>query len=209
MNNLCFIDIETIPSDTMPSLDDISAPANYKDPEKIKAYKEANQIEAWKKQALNSMQGRIICAGLFYDGFYNIITDQDNDEHTIIEHCSNSINSFINQIRSPLVFVGWNISSFDLPWIWRKSIQYNLPNLRKAIQRDNRSAYIDLMKVWAADYKDYVSLDSCAKFLGIPHNTDNGSSVFDWWQKGEIDKIAEHCKTDIQTTVEIYKRIYE
>lgn len=208
MDNKIFIDIETIPSETMPSLDDLQAPANYKDEAKIKAWKEANQVEAWKKQALNSMQGRIICIGWSWNGESDTLVDPD-DEESIINGLMLDIQKISNEIRSPLVFVGWNISTFDLPWIWRKSIQYNLPELRKAIPKDNRLNYIDLMKVWASDYKDFVSLDSCAKFLGIPHETEQGSSVFDWWQKGEIDKIAEHCKMDIETTAEIYRRIYE
>lgn len=208
MDNKIFIDIETIPSETMPSLDDLQAPANYKDEAKIKAWKEANQVEAWKKQALNSMQGRIICIGWSWNGESDTLVDPD-DEESIINGLMLDIQKISNEIRSPLVFVGWNISTFDLPWIWRKSIQYNLPELRKAIPKDNRLNYIDLMKAWASDYKDFVSLDSCAKFLGIPHETEQGSSVFDWWQAGEIDKISEHCKRDIETTVEIYRRIYE
>lgn len=208
MDNKIFIDIETIPSETMPSLDDLQAPANYKDEAKIKAWKEANQVEAWKKQALNSMQGRIICIGWSWNGESDTLVDPD-DEESIINGLMLDIQKISLEIRSPLVFVGWNISTFDLPWIWRKSIQYNLPELRKAIPKDNRLNYLDLMKVWASDYKDFVSLDSCAKFLGIPHETEQGSSVFDWWQAGEIDKISEHCKRDIETTVEIYRRIYE
>ena len=208
MDNKIFIDIETIPSETMPSLDDLQAPANYKDEAKIKAWKEANQVEAWKKQALNSMQGRIICIGWSWNGESDTLVDPD-DEESIINGLMLDIQKISLEIRSPLVFVGWNISTFDLPWIWRKSIKYNLPELRKAIPKDNRLNYIDLMKAWASDYKDFVSLDSCAKFLSIPHETEPGSSVFDWWQAGEIDKIAEHCKMDIETTVEIYRRIYE
>lgn len=208
MDNKIFIDIETIPSETMPSLDDLQAPANYKDEAKIKAWKEANQVEAWKKQALNSMQGSIICIGWSWNGESDTLVDPD-DEESIINGLMLDIQKISLEIRSPLVFVGWNISTFDLPWIWRKSIQYNLPELRKAIPKDNRLNYLDLMKVWASDYKDFVSLDSCAKFLGIPHETEQGSSVFDWWQAGEIDKISEHCKRDIETTVEIYRRIYE
>lgn len=208
MDNKIFIDIETIPSETMPSLDDIKVPANYKDEAKINAWKEANQIESWKKQALNSMQGSIICIGWSWNGESDTLVDPD-DEESIINGLMLDIQKISIEIRSPLVFVGWNISTFDLPWIWRKSIQYNLPELRKAIPKDNRLNYLDLMKVWASDYKDFVSLDSCAKFLSIPHETEQGSSVFDWWQAGEIDKISEHCKRDIETTVEIYRRIYE
>lgn len=207
MDNKIFIDIETIPSEVMPSLDEIQAPANYKDTDKIKAYKETNQVELYKKQALNSMQGRIICIGVSYDD--DIVTFDNLSEENIIYALRSHVYNRMEEILSPLVFIGWNISTFDLPWIWRKSIQYNLPDLRKAIPKDNRTNYIDLMKVWAADYKDYVSLGNCAKFLGIEHDTEKGSCVYDWWKSGEIDKIAEHCTKDIQTTMEIYRRIYE
>lgn len=203
MNQICFLDIESIPGETMPTLDEISAPANYKDEAKIQAYKEANQVEAWKKQALNSMQGRIICIGYTIDDSPHMIT---GDESVIMHEFESEMLELF--YMNHYIFCGWNISTFDLPWLWRKSIQYNLPKLRKIIPKDNRTEYIDLMKVWASDYKDYVSLDSCAKFLGIPHETEKGNKVFDWWQAGEIDKIADHCSKDILTTKEIYRRIY-
>lgn len=210
MDNRIFIDIETIPGEEMPSLDDIQAPANYKDEAKIKAYKEANQIEIYKKQALDSMKGRIICIGYSsqYESGYLCQRDGE-DEGIILNGFGNIIKNISYKIRSPLMFVGWNISTFDLPWLWRKAIQYDLRDLRRAIPKDNRTCYIDLMKVWSADYKDYVSLDNCAKFLGIPHDTEKGSCVYDWWKSGDIDKIAEHCRKDIETSIEIYKRIFE
>lgn len=207
MDNRIFIDIETIPGEEMPSLDDIQAPANYKDEAKIKAYKEANQVELYKKQALDSMKGRIICIGAIWGSrYFNTCATL---EELNLARFAQDIKDIIDEIRSPLMFVGWNISGFDLPWLWRKAIQYDLRELRRSIPKDNRTCYIDLMKVWAADYKDYVSLDNCAKYLGIPHDTEKGSCVYDWWKSGDIDKIAEHCRKDIETTIEIYKRIFE
>lgn len=206
MDNRIFIDIETIPGEEVPSLDEISAPANYKDEAKIKAYKEANQVELYKKQALDSMKGRIVCIGCSYDD--DIVTFH-GEEWNILTYFDDHIHNRLEAKLSPFIYVGWNISGFDLPWLWRKAIQYDLRELRRSIPKDNRTCYIDLMKVWAADYKDYVSLDNCAKFLGIPHDTEKGSCVYDWWKEGSIDKIADHCKKDIETSIEIYKRIFE
>ena len=152
------------------------------------------------------MEGRIICIGCSYDS--DVVTF-DGDEQSILKGFSVHILNRMASILSPLVFVGWNISGFDLPWLWRKAIQYNLKDLRRCIPKDNRTLYIDLMKIWAADYKDYVSLDNCAKFLNIPHETEKGSAVFDWWQAGELDKISEHCIKDIETSMQIYNRLYE
>lgn len=204
MSNL-FIDIETVPCGEMPCLDDIKAPANYKDEAKILEWKKANQLEVYKKQALDSMKGQIICIGYALD---------DDDPTTIEEHNEELIlrlllHDLLYRDWSIHMLVGWNIINFDIPWLWRKAIQYNLPDLRRILPHGNPKLCIDLMKVWAANYKDYVSLSDCAKFLGIEHDGGNGSEIYDLWQAGDLDAIAEHCKRDINTTREIYRRIYE
>lgn len=206
MANL-FIDIETVPCGEMPCLDDIKAPANYKDEAKILEWKKANQIEVYKKQALDSMKGQIICIGYAFDndepeficrsGEMQLIRDFDDVFHACY------------QFDAIPTFVGWNIINFDIPWIWRKAIEYQYPNLRRVLPHGNPKMCIDLMKVWAADYKDYVSLADCAKFLGIDHEGGNGSEIYDLWQAADLDAIADHCKRDIITTREIYRRIYE
>jgi predicted PolB exonuclease-like 3'-5' exonuclease len=195
-----FFDIETIPSGVIPELDDIKAPANYKVEATIQAWRKENQIEVYKKQALNSMQGRIICIGYSFEGNFYI---SKGDEHSILlELAANICGNY-----DPYQWIGWNISSFDIPWLWRKAIQHNIPALRNIIPHGNSVMMTDLMRVWAADYKDYVSLSDCAKFLGIEHDGGNGSEIYDLWQSGNIDAIAEHCKRDIETTMEIYERI--
>jgi predicted PolB exonuclease-like 3'-5' exonuclease len=206
-NQLIFLDIETIPSDEMPKLEDIKAPGNYSKPEAILKYQTENQLELYKKQALNSMQGRIICIGWSFNGKTEIVSGQD--ESQIMYIFSDALCELHDEIREPLHFCGWNIGTFDLPWLWRKSIQYNLPELRKLIPKDNRSLYTDLMKAWQSDYKDFVSLDNCAKFLGIKHEGGKGSDVYQWWKDGDMKSIYLHCKQDIETTIEIYRRIYE
>ena len=208
MENKIFIDIETVSGATMPSLDELkaNAPKTMTKPETIEKWAKENQLEVYKKQALDSMQGRIICIGFAFRG---IIYDLCGDEKQTIVNFQVQIKSIIEEICSPLIFIGWNISGFDIPWLWRKAIQYDLRDLRKAIPKDNRLLCIDLMKVWQADYRDYVSLNNCAKFLNIPHETENGSCVYDWWKAGAIDKITEHCKSDLETTIKIYERIFE
>jgi predicted PolB exonuclease-like 3'-5' exonuclease len=205
MKNILFVDIETVPSNTLPPIENFKAPANYKDAEKIREYRENAQFEAYKKQALNSMQGQIICIGYAYNEEIYTITLQP--EHDCLDLFSFRLKEIVDEIRESPTFVGWNIATFDLPWLWRKAVQYNLSSLRSFIPKDNRNLYIDLMKVWASEYRDYVSLDNCAKFLGIEHEGGSGSDVFDWWQAGEIDKITYHCQQDIKTTMEIYERI--
>lgn len=208
MNN-CFLDIETICSDVMPSLDDIQAPANYKDVAKIDAWKRENQLELWKRQALDSMAGRIICVGYAWnDGEVKCITGGEHDIiiqfAELIYHSQESITSL------PINFVGWNIQSFDLCWLWRKAIKYDFSELAKQLPKYNVKTVhqcTDLMRIFASDFKDFVSLDKTAQFLGIPHDTEPGSCVFDWWRSGETEKITEHCVADVETTRAIYHRM--
>lgn len=189
----------------MPKLEDIKAPGNYSKPEAILKYQTENQMEFWKKQALNSMQGRIICIGYAHDG--EVSTISMDYERDTIELFYFRIKEISDRIQEIIHFVGWNITSFDIPWLWRKAIQYDMRELRKMIPHGNRLLQTDLMKVFASDFKDYVSLDSCAKFLNIKHEGGSGSDVFDWWQEGNIDAIRAHCEADIRTTMDIYERI--
>jgi predicted PolB exonuclease-like 3'-5' exonuclease len=208
MSNLqLFIDIETISSDTMPSLDDIKVPATYKIKESIDAYKLEKQLEQYKKQALDSMEGRIICFGCCMGDGMPVATFI-NEERLLMDSADNIIVNLSGGYLQPITFIGWNISTFDIPWLWRKAIQYNLPKLRNALPHGNKNMVIDLMRVFAVDFKDYVKLKDCARFLNISHDdTFTGADVYDAWKAGDLEKIANHCKDDIQTCMEIYRRI--
>jgi predicted PolB exonuclease-like 3'-5' exonuclease len=212
-DNKIFIDIETIPSEEMPKLEDIKVPSNYSKPETILKYQQENQLEIYKKQALDSMQGRIICIGVGEFGVdnkdINIVTTAVENERILLSTLAETILDIRDATKENPHFVGWNISTFDLPWLWRKAIQYNLPSLRKLIPKDDRSRYTDLMKVWASDYKDYCSQANVARFLGISEAEGTGKEVFDWWKAGEINKIEAHCESDIRVCMEIYNRIFE
>jgi predicted PolB exonuclease-like 3'-5' exonuclease len=203
-DNKLFIDIETIPSDTMPKIEDIKVPGNYSKPDTIAKYQFDNQESLYKKQALDSMQGRIICIGYAYSGIANTIAMEEGETLQLFYF---HVKEIFDDIMETPHFVGWNIGTFDLPWLWRKAIQYNLPELRALIPHNNRNLYTDLMKVWACDFKDYVSLDNCASFLGIEHPGGKGSDVYDWWKEGNIDAIRAHCEEDVRTTMKIYERI--
>ena len=198
-----YIDIETIPGETMPELSEIKAPANYKDPEKILSYQKENQLDTYKRQALNSMEGRILCIGFCIEaGKVDVLSGNEKEMLTEFERI---IKTAFNE---PYSFVGWNILSFDIPWLWRKSIQYNLTTLKGMIPKSNPRMTVDLMKIWAADpYRDFVSMRNCAKFLGIPYSSTTGADVYDMWNRGELELIKKHCREDIETLMEIDSRI--
>lgn len=211
MDNKIFLDIETVPSGDPIDPCSLIPPGNISKQETIDKWHRENgpQLaeELYKKRALNSMQGEIICVGLCLIGGETQIILGDSEKETM-ERLSMRLAEIRGQWHEPLHFVGWNITTFDLPWLWRKAIKYNLTELRDSIPRDNKHLVTDLMKVWAAEWKDYNKMSDVAEFLGIPHDaTFTGQDVYMAWLTRDYDKIMQHCRGDIETTMEIYKRI--
>jgi hypothetical protein len=106
--------------------------------------------------------------------------------------------------------VGHNIRTFDLPWIWRKSLKYRLHSLARIIPRAKFDKRIqDTLELWAADFRDRVGMDSIARFLGLGGKTEgvDGSQVFDLWQAGELQTINDYCRQDVEVARKVYYTI--
>lgn len=213
-NNVLFLDIETLPGTEKPSLEEIEAPKNYKDVSKIQAYKEEKQEEIYRQQALNSMKGQLLCIGWAFNEDpvqVSLIGLDVMDEPELIACFGNAVLSWEGYLNN-LFWCGHNLRSFDLSWIWRKSLQYGETLLAKTIPRQKWSKQLlDTMDLWAADFKDHVSLSDIAKFLGLEGKQEgmNGSQVYDLWQAGELEKIRDYCKQDVELTRQVYKAIVE
>ncbi|MFW6388911.1 MAG: hypothetical protein ACOCY9_03285, partial [Desulfohalobiaceae bacterium] len=159
-----FLDIETLPGPERPSLNSIQAPANYKDPAKIQSYKESKLEEAYRAQALDSMQGRLLCLAWAVDsepvqamcvGLGSIETEQD-----LLQELEAKLLELPEDLNQ-LVWVGHNLRAFDLPWLWRKALQYRLWDLARLIPRARYDKRIqDTLELWQADYRDKVGLQA-------------------------------------------------
>jgi hypothetical protein len=208
-----YIDIETLPGLVRPSPEDIEPPKNFKDPAKIRAYQEEKVEDAYRAQALDSMQGRILSVGW-------AIGDDPAQAMTVglddIEDEADLLHTFQELLLdhpidlSRLDWVGHNIRSFDLPWIWRKSLKYRLHPLARIIPRQKFDKRIqDTLELWAADFRDRVSMDDIANFLGISGKTEgvDGSKVFDLWQAGYLQIINDYCAQDVEVTRNVHRII--
>jgi uncharacterized protein YprB with RNaseH-like and TPR domain len=203
-----YIDIESIPSDVMPELSDVKVPGNYSKPETILKYQEEHLVDEYKKQALDSMKGRIFCLGYAVGehGSTGGIEVATGTEHEILAKLEAIL--FVDpRFSGSKTWVGWNVETFDIPWLWRKAVQHGFDQLRKVIPKGNRPMICDLMRVWAADFKDFSKMSDVAKFLGIPHSDVSGSDVYDLWKAGDTAAIVKHCQDDIETCINIHRRI--
>lgn len=203
-----YIDCETI-SSTPINPGDIQVPTNYKDSAKIEQYQRQRADEQFRKQALDSMQGIVLCIGCAQDEkepicFYNMDSDS---EYLILLEFENWIDKFP---LNGFYWIGHNIKTFDLQFLWRKAVKYRLPRLGCHIPRHPYAQTIqDTQSLWAGtDTRNFTKLDDIAQFLDIGgKNGIDGSQIYDYWIAGKHEKIVDYCKQDIEITRSVFKAI--
>lgn len=108
-------------------------------------------------------------------------------------------------------FVGHNIWSFDLPFIYQRSIINGVkPRTDISFARYRNIPIYDTMLEWSLWNFDKVQkLDTLAKVLGFPTSKDemDGSMVWDFYKKGRIEEINKYCMKDVELTRQVYKKM--
>jgi len=212
MERTIYIDIETIPAGEQPDPATIPHPTIMKKAETIEAWrkdKAPQETETlYRKRALKSMEGEIFCiAWAVGDGKVQYVHNQD-DEHTLLEIFIEILQTEID-LRESVIWVGHNALTFDMAWLWRRAIKYDMEMLANMINLSKfKSNVDDTMIMWrGADFKDYTSLDSLARWLGVGEAEGSGADVYDQYLAGEYSKITDHCKADVELVRKVYKKI--
>lgn len=169
----CVFDIETRPLDfdqikhLMP---EFSAPANYKDEEKIAA-NIAEQRAKWiEKAALSPVTGAVCAIGGLRDGVFAAYVDPEgNCEKEILEW-------FWRNIGRGTQLIGFNNHRFDLPFLMRRSWLHGITVPKGLMRGRYFQNSTDLMELWNCGGNDFVSLNTVARFLGV--GSKNGSGEF-------------------------------
>jgi DEAD/DEAH box helicase domain-containing protein len=103
--------------------------------------------------------------------------------------------ALIAELKSAGRVVGFNIKGFDYevlrPYAPNERLQF-LPTL-------------DIMDDLFRQLSFRVSLDSVARATLGETKSASGLQAVEWWRAGELDKLAEYCKVDVDVT----RRIYE
>ena len=207
--SILWFDIETIPAVEKPPLDTVQAPANYKDPVKIAAYQEENVDKVWREQALNSVQGRLLCIG-WADGNSPPVCRGiwDRSVAEVVSEFNDVVQGIVDD--GPITWGGFNLRGFDLNWLYHRGVKYDLPALMDFIPRERFAKNIlDVRDLWTGgDPYGKGKLKDIARFLGLPVMDDvDGGEVFDLYLAGEVEKIAAYCKHDVAITRAIAHRM--
>ena len=206
-----YFDIETIPTDLDWVIDDLRAnikpPAQYKKPESIAEWMEANAeqalADAIHSTGLDGSYGRITCIGYAFDDepVQTVGTHLQMTEHTILADFAADINS-----RKITKIVGHNIIDFDMEFLKKRAIIHGVKIELPFLASKYDSVFFDTMTKWSAQKR--IKMDKLARVLGIKGKSDvDGSMVWDMHQRGEHQAIADYCADDVRMVREIYKRM--
>jgi DEAD/DEAH box helicase domain-containing protein len=112
-----------------------------------------------------------------------------------IVYWEKDVQALIAELKSADRVVGFNLKGFDYevlrPYAPNERLQF-LPTL-------------DIMDDLYRILSFRVSLDSVARATLGNTKSASGLQAVEWWRSGELDKLVEYCKLDVDVT----RRIYE
>lgn len=223
---ILYFDIETIPTRNHVVIDQIRdsimPPGNItKDETKLKWLEQNLESELDKqirKTALDGLYGEILSISWAIDDsdIYTIFrTHYDDSEAALLKgffHCLDNYHDDHDQRIGISKWVGHYISGFDLRFIWQRcvinQVKPSVPIPYDAKPWDDR--IFDTKVAWTGSqqYSGAGSLSKLASVMfGEGKGDIDGSNVYDYFLKGEIDKIVEYNKKDVEMCRKLYKRM--
>ncbi len=166
----------------------------------------ANQAKAWSRGALGMATARIICAAVIIDGEPIQCWASWDDEGSIVRQ----LDRVIDALDGRPLWIGHNISAFDLPLIRLAAMRHGLPRLRDAVPtyRYDRERIHDNMTraIEPAGSFSGVSADALARCLGLSGKGEIGSIDFGAMYARALDgEVADvmaairlRCETDVE-----------
>lgn len=207
-------DIETIPTENASVIAEIAKgikpPAAMKKAETIAEWvemeKQKSIDEAVAKTSFDGGYGSICCIGWAID---------DGEPFASIGKEEDILNQFFTDIyenyspRDEIVFVGHNVSSFDLRFLYQRAVVLGIkpPFFMPFNAKSWDKSIYDTMTAWAG-FGNRVSLDKLCKIFGFEYESEiDGSMVYEYYKSGRIEEIAKYCKEDVANTRKVYNKL--
>jgi 3'-5' exonuclease len=202
------IDIETIPLGASLLPADLLAAAEAEGMSRFLVNGKASTDEEIKKLSLDSITSRIVAIALAK-------FDQNSDPKGSVvlygEDEAKILNEFWKFLEKPVPvqLVAHNGLTFDLPFIWRRSVIHNVrPSKQFNLARYRTDTIYDTMQLWANwNIRDYVGLDRLSAALGLGAKTGSGSQVLGLWLEGKHEEVARYCYQDALLTYACFCRM--
>jgi predicted PolB exonuclease-like 3'-5' exonuclease len=213
MEHVCFLDIETIPTQSAEIRErfkaEVKAPGNIKKQESIDAWlaenADAKAAEEIAKTSFDPALGHICTIGWAIDD-----DDPVSAHAETVEQERDVLSAFFSALRANhrYTFVGHYIGGFDLRFILCRAVVLGV-KIPACIPRDPKpwdNTLFDTMTAWAGA-RGSISMDRLCEAFGIPGKGDfSGADVAEAWANGEHQKIADYCAADVDRTRAIWRR---
>ena len=219
LNDILFIDIETIPA--YPNLE--SAPEIEQWLWRKKSVslfrEERSPDETYERAGIYAEFGRVICISC---GRIRSKPDSTNlrleirsfaggNEHTLLQNFS----KFLTKHQSKqLRLCAHNGKEFDFPYLSRRMLMNDIP-LPKILDNAGKKPWevqhFDTLEIWKfGDYKHYTSLELLAYCFGLPSPKEklDGSMVAKtWYVDKNLSAIQKYCEADVSTLVHVFLKM--
>lgn len=185
---------------------------NMKDPEKIAQKLEEAEEEHYAKQrdkaALSAETGMVLAIGV-----------SDGDGISILEGSEvDLLQKFWRLAEEATAMLGWNILSFDIPFLIRRSWMLGVDGWQCAVSRSNPNdalhrvtkwKFIDLMQWYGlGEYGYRISLDRACKALGMGQKNGHGKDFAKLYLNPETRvKAIKYLENDITLLCEVCRKI--
>lgn len=103
--------------------------------------------------------------------------------------------ALLDELKAAEKVIGFNIREFDYEVLRPYSPNFNFASLPT----------LDLLLDLRRTLNFGVSLDSLSKACLGEAKTADGIQSVEWFRNGELDKVAEYCKADVDITRRVYQ----
>ena len=127
---------------------------------------------------------RLSCGVTFSTERNDFAVYWENDAQTLIE-----------ELKAADRVIGFNVIGFDYPVLRPYAPRFNFASLRT----------LDLLQDIHRTLGFRLSLDSIAEASLGENKSADGLKAVEWFRAGELEKVAEYCKVDVDITRQVYE----
>jgi DNA polymerase elongation subunit (family B) len=215
LNNILFLDIETVPvAKDFSELD----PAFQKLWEEKTAFQRKEEKPAQyfsKKAGVMAEFAKIVCISVGYiyrkddKPTFRLKSFYGHNEKTLLQEFNDLLDENFKSKNHYLC--AHNGKEFDYPFLCRRML-INGVKLPKILQIAGKKPWeikhLDTMELWKfGDYKHYTSIKLLAALFNIPTPKDDidGSQVSNvYWKENDLERIKTYCQKDTLTVAQLF-----
>lgn len=208
------LDLETYKSELSPEQKEyresgITAPGNYKDPEKIRIAIEKQKQSLYDRDALDPMYGKIIAIGFMITDIDDIIHKPtviiDKDEQALLIEFYKALGE-LDEPSGACYPITFNGTDFDIPFLNFRTMTHCIKShYRLQPLQANDLKYLLAQKTNVKTPEH--TLEEYAMHFGMNHFKNvKGADVGRLWEEQQLESIIEHCLSDLWITFQLYQR---